>query len=180
MCKDSFGTKLALYNPQPDFLDHIRFGAEGLTVQGRGTSPSDASVLAFIAVDHSYEVSVEVELPGEGEAGLLLFYAPPYFCGQGFSESGRKFYNRGSTGFGLGGAPLPGIGRRFHLRVVNDRNVASFYYSMDGATWTLHNSAEAAGYNHNVANGFLSLRPAIYITGAGEARFRNLRYAARP
>jgi hypothetical protein len=37
---------------------------------------------------------------------------------------------------------------------------------------------EVSGYHHNVAYDFLSLRPAIYAAGAGEARFRRLRYRA--
>ena len=177
--RDMLGTRLAVFNPQPDYLDRVRFGADGLVLQGRGTTPNDGSPLALIAGDHSYEVSVEVEISGEGEAGLLLFYAPPYYCGLGFSATGRTFYDRGAPPMSTGGARAPGIGRHFHLRLVNDRNVASFFYSLDGASWTLHASAEVSGYNHNIAGRFLSLRPAIYMTGAGEARFRNLRYAAR-
>jgi xylan 1,4-beta-xylosidase len=38
---------------------------------------------------------------------------------------------------------------------------------------------EVAGYNHNMADGFLSLRPAIYASGEGSARFRSLSYKAR-
>jgi xylan 1,4-beta-xylosidase len=176
--RDTLGTQLAVYNPKPDYLDHIRFGADGLVVHGSGTTVSDCSPLALIPSDHSYEVSVEVEISGEGEAGLLLFYAPPYFAGLGVNAVGPTFYNRGAPPLGLGGRG-PSLGRHFHLRVINDRNVASFFHSLDGATWTLYNSAEVSGYNHNVANGFLGLRPAIYMAGAGEARFRNLRYAAR-
>jgi hypothetical protein len=37
---------------------------------------------------------------------------------------------------------------------------------------------EVSGYHHNVAYDFLSLRPALYAAGAGEARFRDFRYQA--
>jgi hypothetical protein len=37
---------------------------------------------------------------------------------------------------------------------------------------------ETSGYHHNVAYDFLSLRPGIYAAGAGEVRFRNLKYKA--
>jgi hypothetical protein len=37
---------------------------------------------------------------------------------------------------------------------------------------------EVSGYHHNVAGDFLSLRPAIYACGRGEAKFRNVRYEA--
>jgi hypothetical protein len=39
---------------------------------------------------------------------------------------------------------------------------------------------EVSGYNHNVAGGFLSLRPALLAAGLGEVRFRNFRYQALP
>ena len=39
---------------------------------------------------------------------------------------------------------------------------------------------EVSGYNHNVAGGFLSLRPALYAAGQGEVRFRNFKYEALP
>jgi hypothetical protein len=39
---------------------------------------------------------------------------------------------------------------------------------------------EVSGYHHNVAGGFLSLRPALLATGAGEVRFRNFKYHTLP
>jgi xylan 1,4-beta-xylosidase len=39
-------------------------------------------------------------------------------------------------------------------------------------------SYEVVGYNHNVANGFLSLRPAIFAAGGGAFRCRSLKYRA--
>ena len=37
---------------------------------------------------------------------------------------------------------------------------------------------EVSGYHHNVAYDFLSLRPALYSAGSGEARFSNFTYRA--
>jgi hypothetical protein len=39
---------------------------------------------------------------------------------------------------------------------------------------------EVSGYHHNVRGGFMSLRPALYAAGSGEARFRDFRYRALP
>jgi beta-xylosidase len=51
------------------------------------------------------------------------------------------------------------------------------FTSLDGADWEKFDvQIETSGYHHNVAYDFLSLRPAIYSAGAGEARFKNLRY----
>ncbi len=37
-------------------------------------------------------------------------------------------------------------------------------------------SAEIAGINHNVLDGFLDVRPAVYACGSGKATFRAFRY----
>jgi hypothetical protein len=37
---------------------------------------------------------------------------------------------------------------------------------------------EVSGYHHNVAGDFLSLRPAIFVAGAGEAVFSGLGFRA--
>ena len=55
------------------------------------------------------------------------------------------------------------------------------YASTDGKAWLPYGpTIEVSGYHHNVADGFLSLRPAIYAAGTGEVRFRNFRYRALP
>jgi len=69
--------------------------------------------------------------------------------------------------------------RVHHLRLVNDDNVGSFFHSVNGLTWTLEFSAEVSGYHHNIAGGFLSVRPALYVSGSGAATFTNLQYAGR-
>ena len=74
---------------------------------------------------------------------------------------------------------------KLRLRVTNDRHIVSFHWS-EGAgagtkdvAWTKYdNQLEVSGYHHNVAGDFLSLRPGIYVAGAGEARFSNLRFRA--
>lgn len=37
---------------------------------------------------------------------------------------------------------------------------------------------EVSGYRRNVADGFISLRPAIHAAGRGEVRFRDFRHQA--
>jgi xylan 1,4-beta-xylosidase len=173
---DSLGTRLAFFSPRDGYLERVTYGPTGLVVQGSGTGPADSSPLAFIAGDHSYEIRVEVEIEGDAQAGLLEFYSPRAFCGLGFD--GKRGYSFGGmTAFGVG--TEAGIGQRFHLKLANNDNVVSFYHSADGETWNLASSAEMSGYNHNVAGGFLSLRPALYVSGKGKATFRKLQYAGR-
>lgn len=39
---------------------------------------------------------------------------------------------------------------------------------------------EVSGYHHNVAYGFMALRPALYAAGKGAVRFSSLTYRALP
>ena len=67
------------------------------------------------------------------------------------------------------------------LRLVNDRHLVSLYYSADGRDWKRYDTRmDVSGYHHNTAYDFLSLRPALYVSGDGEARFRGFRYRALP
>ena len=175
--KDSLGTRLVVFDPDPSYLDQVQIGSGELVVKARGKSPTDCIVLPFIVGDHSYETQVEVELTDTVQAGLLLFYSRRFYAGIGFNSKRGHVYINGSEPLGFGTAPSA-IGMRFHLKAVNVENVAKFYFSTDGQSWTLQSSAEVSGYNQNVAGGFLSLRPALYVSGEGEARFRNLRYSA--
>jgi beta-xylosidase len=71
------------------------------------------------------------------------------------------------------------FGRRMQIRVVNDRHIVTMYSRTPGRDWTQYGvRIEVSGYNHNTAWDFLSLRPAIYCTGQGEARIRSVTYRA--
>ena len=83
------------------------------------------------------------------------------------------------------GTPPGGANRHagrcaMRLRLTNDRNILTIHTSADrGATWQKFDvQMEVSGYHHNVAYDFLSLRPALYAAGSGEARFSNFTYQA--
>ncbi|SFJ64367.1 family 43 glycosylhydrolase [Caulobacter sp. UNC279MFTsu5.1] len=173
---DTLGTKLAFYAPKAGYLDRVRFGADGLVLQGQGKGPADSSPLTFIAGDRSYEITVDLEVQGAGQGGLLLFYNDKLFCGAGAEADKLRAYK-----FGVEQEyPPPGAmqGRRLTLGLVNDENVVSLYLRQGGAAWRRIVSYEVAGYNHNMADGFMSLRPAIFASGEGQVVFRSLSYRA--
>jgi beta-xylosidase len=170
-----FGSRLQFFGPGGDYAARAEVRTGALTLKGQGRTPADASPLAMNVGDRRYEVTVEMELEGRAQGGLILLYNPRFFCGLGADEKRFTAYKHGAAAFRSAGASP---GRRFFLRVVNDENVASFYSSLDGASWTLVRSFEVAGYNHNVADGFLSLRPALFVAGSGQATFRSLNYRA--
>jgi len=82
--------------------------------------------------------------------------------------------------YGLQRARGGGAVRKLRLRLTNDRNILTIHTSDDsGRTWRKFDvQMEVSGYHHNVAYDFLSLRPALYAAGKGEARFSNFTYRA--
>lgn len=174
--EDAFRTKLSFYTLRRDNPDRVQLKSGTLRLSGQGKGPADASPLLFVAGDRSYEVTVEVEIQGDAQAGLLLFYNEKLFCGLGLSDGKLHAYRLGQEERWPPGGPASV--RRMYMRVRNDENIATFFYSQDGVRWTKERSFEISGYNHNMADGFLSLRPAIYAAGTGSAIFRSLAYRA--
>jgi xylan 1,4-beta-xylosidase len=175
---DAFRTRLAFHQPQPGYRDRVQLKGGALHLAGQGTGPANASPLLFVAGDRSYEITVEVEIESGVQGGLLLFYNEKLFCGLGLSEGKLNAWRIGQEERWPPGGPASS--KRMHLRLVNDENVVTFYHSLDAKRWTKERSFEVAGYNHNVADGFLSLRPGLFASGSGRAIFRNLSYRARP
>jgi xylan 1,4-beta-xylosidase len=170
----AFGSRLAFYDPKPGYLDRVRLKDRSLYLRGQGKVPADSSPLAFIAGDTTYSVTVVIDLNTAKEAGLLLFYDDKIFCGVGLSDGKLHAYKVGHEQFF---PPAGSIGtRRLVMRARNEDDVVTFSYSIDGSTWTKVGSFEVSGYNHNMGDGFLSLRPALFAVGAGEARFSKLEY----
>jgi hypothetical protein len=63
------------------------------------------------------------------------------------------------------------------LRIVFDHNEVDFFAGPDEKTLSkCGNSDDLGGYNHTTFGGFFSLRLALYVSGDGNAVFRNFRY----
>jgi xylan 1,4-beta-xylosidase len=170
------GGRLAFFKPERGYLDRASFSGGELTLQAQGDGPAQSSPLAFIAGDRSYEVIVDIKLEGAVQAGLLLFYDAKLFAGLGAEADELHIYKVGQEQ--RYPPPGPATGRNMSMRVVNQENVASFYIRSGSEPWRMVVSYEVAGYNHNMADGFMSLRPAIFATGMGRARFSQITYKA--
>ncbi len=156
-------------------FDRAKFttGNGVLTLRGRGRSLADTSALATTAGGHSYTVQVDVEITPECEAGLLLFYNPLHATGISLDSSGTRV----RSPLNSFSSPEQRGATRATLRIVNDRQEVDFYFLVPGKRWRqIQASAEISGKNHNELGGFLSVKPAIYACGSGEAKFRNFRY----
>lgn len=126
--------------------------------------------------DHHYEGEVDLELEGQAEGGLVLFYDPAHAsgldidsCGIGlrqvFANSAKQDQHQAT--------------RRATLKLTNDNEEVEAWYRLPGKDWVRVDRAwDVSGINHNALNQFLSLRPAFYACGNGRAVYRGFRYRA--
>jgi xylan 1,4-beta-xylosidase len=179
---DSFGgetlaAQWSFYDPGAGESMRIRREPGALVLAGKGTQPRDASPLCFIAGDLGYEMTVGIEVRGDAQAGVLLFYNRRLYCGLGFD---RQRFTMHRYGLERRARPI-GSAPKLWLRLRNDRHIVTFHHSSDARTWTKFDvQMEVSGYHHNVAGDFLSLRPALFCAGSGEAAFSNLEFRALP
>ncbi|GAA6186643.1 family 43 glycosylhydrolase [Aliiglaciecola sp. NS0011-25] len=172
----SLGMRWTLFGEPPEAIKRLRFANNQLIMQAVGSSPVDSAPLVQTVGDLAYEVSVEVELDAEVEAGLLLFFNSKLFIGMGHSLNGMTTYRGGKAAYWREPAPLV---KKLHLKIVNDRQILTFYYSQDGKEWLRHAvRSEVSGYNANTVDDLQGLKPALFASGKGLAKFNNFTYRA--
>lgn len=149
-------------------------GGGRLTVTASGEAFKDGAFVFITAPDHAYEVQVDVETDGQGEAGLVLFYDPDHASGLRVAPDGLSL-RRVFAGSPV--TPLRVQGRRATLRIVNDRQDVEVFYALPGQPWQHVGRAwEISGLQHNTLSGFRSVRPALYACRSGTVQFRQFRY----
>lgn len=177
--RNRFGEQWSFHNPAADEMTRTTYEDHALRVTGRGTSPIDSSPLTCGVGDRSYQTEVTLDLIGDAEGGLLLFYNNKAFVGLGFTSTRLKafIWNEEQS---WAGADIKAS--RLRLRVTNDENIVTWHYSFDdGKTWIQQGlRAEVSGLHHNVFGGFLSLKIGIYCAGNGAVRLSNFTYQALP
>lgn len=170
------GRLWSLYASTPADQNRFRLEPGAIRLKARGKSPADGSVLTQQVGDRAFEVTVALTLQGEAEGGLLLFFNDRLFLGMGIDGKRMVSYRGGKASYWPEPAPPA---RTMHLRIVNDHQIVTFYYSLDGVNWTRHGvRSEVSGYNANTIDDLLSLRPALFASGSGEVEFRRFRYRA--
>jgi beta-xylosidase len=173
---DALRPQWSFYDPGPDESRRLRHEKRTLVMTGKGAQPHDCSPLTFLSGDLGYQFEVQVEVRGDAQAGVLLFYNRRLYCGLGFDAQRFTMHRYGLQ---RTRAKPDAAARKLWLRVTNDRQVVTFHHSADGNTWSKYDvQMEVSGYHHNVAGDFLSLRPAIYVAGKGEAAFSGLGFRA--
>jgi beta-xylosidase len=171
------GPQWAFYDPAPDEFGRLAFGDGVMSLRGKGSSPRDSSPLGVIAGDLAYQFEVGMEIEPGAQGGALLFYSDRLYVGVG-SNGEDLIMHRYGVERPARLAPSA-KGGRLWLRVTNNRHIVTFHTSRDGRTWTKYPvQMEVSGYHHNVAGGFLALKPSLYAAGKGKVHFRDFRYRA--
>jgi xylan 1,4-beta-xylosidase len=175
--RDRFGVQWSFHDPAPDEMRRVRYLKPGLRIEGKGASPADSAPLTCGTGDRSYQAEVTLDLEGDAEGGLLLFYNHKAFVGVGFTPELVKTWEYAEEQPWM---RVKRAARSVRVRLANIENVVTFHYSYDGGkTWLLHGlRMEVSGIHHNVFGGFLSLKVGIYSAGKGAVTLRDFTYRA--
>ena len=160
-------------------ITHVAKQKDGvLILPGKGSTPKDGRLMLTIAIDNNYVFEADVTVSNKNSnAGLLLFYSEKAFAG--ISSDGKTFtiYQDAENSITVPNT----IGRRFHVRLENRCDLLNIYVSKDGNQWqTLSEGINISDFHHNKYGEFLSLRPALYVSGDGKAMFRQVQYECIP
>jgi len=173
----TLGPQWAFFNPALDEYRRLRFSGDGLVLQGKGSTPRDASPLTTIAGDPAYQFEVQMESAPGAVGGALLFYSDRLYVGVG--SNGEQFVMHRYGEERPTRLAASAKGGRLWLRVTNNRHIVTIHSSADGQRWQKYPvQMEVSGYHHNVAGKFLALKPALYAAGNGAVTFRSFRYRA--
>jgi xylan 1,4-beta-xylosidase len=157
-----------LYKPE---RTEIKDGKLNFTAEG--DSFINSSPLLVNASDRRYEVIVEYTIESGVTAGLTLFYNETAHVRISVDQNNFTVFIQKSSKI----REKNTLGNKGFLRILNDENEVSFYFSQDGKNWTrVERSLDATGYNHNVFGEFLSLRAGVFAFGSGQATFDNFIY----
>ncbi|WP_374562258.1 family 43 glycosylhydrolase [Ideonella sp.] len=170
----SLGPQWSLFAPGPLEAQRLRPTPGGLVLQGKGSTLADCSPLTCLVGDRHYEASVVLDIEGDAQGGLALFYDPRGFAGLGFSRTQMHTYHYGQEHRWM---REPVDARTVRLKLTCRDQVATFEHSLDGEHWTRHPwQMEVSGFHHNVFGGFLSLKLALFSAGHGQVRLRDFVY----
>jgi beta-xylosidase len=157
--------------------NRFAFSNGELALKGVGTNAGDSLPLCVMPMHRTYEVETEVEMEGDGTAGLMLFFSPTAYLGLSVDSEGsirrvQKAFDR----FNQGAVPKPS-GRRVALRIVNHKQDVMVHCRDASGRWQVVPPAlEVSGANHNVLGGWFAVRPALFACGQGRARFHSFHY----
>jgi beta-xylosidase len=153
--------------------ERIHFENGKLELDAKGNSFENSAPLLVNADSRKYEIQVKYAIEPGATAGLTLFYNE-----QGnmriTADTGQfAVFNQKNRKISMKNV----IGNDGYLRILNDENEISFYYSKNGKDWTrVERTIDATGFNHNIFGGFMSLRAGLFAFGDGKVMFDDFIY----
>lgn len=172
---DFSGPKLGLqWQSFRDFPSQRALLKDGkLVLRAKGNSFDNSSPLLVNAADKKYEIQVEYTIDAGVTAGLTLFYNEQGNMRIAVDANQFTVYNQKNRKISVKNQ----LGNHAYLKILNDENEISFYYSGNGKDWTrVERSIDATGFNHNIFGGFMSLRAGIFAFGDGNVLLDNFVY----
>lgn len=171
--KRELGWQWTLWGENPE--GKISFLESSIKVKGKGTIPSNSRLLLTTPKDKCYTVETEVELGRNANAGLLVYYNDKAYAG--ITSDGKDFFLYSSPESKK--VIKNEIGTHFFVRLCNRGNNLSISVSKDGIIWTnMASDIDVNEFHHNNYKGFYALRPALTISGKGEAIFHDFKYVS--
>ncbi len=145
--------------------DQYRLFDDELIIEG---SEGGMITLQVNPEERNYEAAFEFAVEGDNvEVGVALYYSDTLHSGIGLRDG--QFIRVSNARRRLE-ANVDATSIRFMKVRLRDQ-VASFFYSSDGESWTKHSrSYEVSGYQHNALGGFSYIRPVLYVKGGGIAK----------
>ncbi|WP_117624636.1 family 43 glycosylhydrolase [Neotamlana nanhaiensis] len=153
--------------------ERVSFNEGKIIFKAKGKSFADSSPILVNSSDRKYEVQVEYTILDDVEFGLCLYYNE--VANMHISATKERFavFNRQRRKISEPNT----LGNHGYLRILNDENEVSFYFSSDAKNWSrVERTIEASGFNHNVFGEFLSLRAGLFAFGEGQVQFDNFVY----
>ncbi len=160
-----------------DINERFKITPDRISIRAKGSSPADGSPLLARTSAHKYEVEACVTLKGDDtSAGLVAYYDERYHFGFGFDRNGLLRFRRGQVSRAESKCKQANSQGRMWIRMRNDCNVLTAWYSADGHEWHKFPwGFDISGVHHNTVYGFLFVRPGIYAGGRGEAEVTDFR-----
>ena len=148
-------------------------GKDTLHLCAQGDNPAASSPLLFVTGSHRYEINVKIKCDSQAVAGIILYYNDKFYVGTGYGCQRKYRWRRGKRK----GGNLLGKSDTIWLKLRNENNVVTGYYSLDGQTWVKEQwGMEISGYNHNTLDDFQSVLPGLFAYGKGNVLFTEFKY----
>ena len=146
---------------------------DNLKIDAHGTAPADSNPLLFTPYNKSYEATIEVEVSGNAEAGIMLFYNHNFYRGVGVSRNNINLYTTGKKNTFETSEELTTL----KFKLINDHNTMGLFYSYNGENWIkVGGGTDVSARTTNLYGAFRSLKIGLFAFGNDTVVFKGFKY----